>query len=489
MRIAIDIDSTLHHYWDQLADAAKRRFGVDAALRASRSRGTITPPASPSSSRRASPRPTPTSAILAAEPYPGAVETVRAWHEAGPLHPHHHPPRRRGATRATARWLDADRPALRRALLLLRQGQPAAREIGIDVLIDDIAGEPPRARSSAGITAATLVHPWNRDLCEEEDVDLRRRLGRARRSALEPSLAAALTASSPAWRATRPLAPRRRPRDDLRDLPARDRARAPGHRLGPLGARRGPARPDASSTSSTTTGSAARSRGSRTCPADGGALLVSNHSGALPPDAAMIAKAIKEEHPRPRPLHLTVEHFFKGYPGFSMLRAEDRRRARPPGQRAPPALRRGAARARLPRGPQGHREALQGPLPAAPLRPRRLRRGGDARAARRSCPSPSSAPRRRCRSSPRSSALQRLTGLIYFPITPTFPHFGLLGMRRLPAGQVQDPLPAAGPDRRLGRRAVGGQGARADRRRRDPRARSRRSSYDMLGKRRSVWFG
>ena len=36
-------------------------------------------------------------------------------------------------------------------------------------------------------------------------------------------------------------------------------------------------------------------------PADGGALLVSNHAGALPPDAAMIAKAIKEEHPRPRP--------------------------------------------------------------------------------------------------------------------------------------------------------------------------------------------
>ena len=33
----------------------------------------------------------------------------------------------------------------------------------------------------------------------------------------------------------------------------------------------------------------------------------------------MIAKAIKEEHPRPRPVHLTVEHFFKGYPRFSML--------------------------------------------------------------------------------------------------------------------------------------------------------------------------
>ena len=54
-------------------------------------------------------------------------------------------------------------------------------------------------------------------------------------------------------------------------------------------------------------------------PSEGGALLVSNHAGALPPDAAMIAKAIKEEHPKPRALYLTVEHFFKGYPGFSML--------------------------------------------------------------------------------------------------------------------------------------------------------------------------
>ena len=57
-------------------------------------------------------------------------------------------------------------------------------------------------------------------------------------------------------------------------------------------------------------------------PSSGGGLLVANHSGAIPPDAAMITKAIKEEHARPRPLHLTVEHFFKGYPGFSMLVAK-----------------------------------------------------------------------------------------------------------------------------------------------------------------------
>ena len=28
MRIAIDIDSTLHHYWDLLEEVAQRRFGV-----------------------------------------------------------------------------------------------------------------------------------------------------------------------------------------------------------------------------------------------------------------------------------------------------------------------------------------------------------------------------------------------------------------------------------------------------------------------------
>jgi 1-acyl-sn-glycerol-3-phosphate acyltransferase len=54
-------------------------------------------------------------------------------------------------------------------------------------------------------------------------------------------------------------------------------------------------------------------------PDRGGALLVANHAGALPPDGAMIAKAIREEHPHPRPLHLTMEHFFKGFPGVGMV--------------------------------------------------------------------------------------------------------------------------------------------------------------------------
>src|SRR3954453_19749713 len=57
-------------------------------------------------------------------------------------------------------------------------------------------------------------------------------------------------------------------------------------------------------------------------PSTGGALLVSNHAGALAPRATRMPKAIKEEHQRPRPVHLTVEHFFKGYPFFSLLVAK-----------------------------------------------------------------------------------------------------------------------------------------------------------------------
>ena len=159
----------------------------------------------------------------------------------------------------------------------------------------------------------------------------------------------------------------------------------------------------------------------------------------------MIAKAIKEEHPRRRPLHLTVEHFFKGYPGFSMLAAEDRRRARPTRPTSTACSTTSSSScscspraARAPRSSTRTATGCAASAAAASSRPR-------CAPARRSCRSPSSAPRRPRRSSPTSRALQRLTGLLYFPITPTFPHFGLARDARLPAGEVPDPLPAAGP--------------------------------------------
>jgi 1-acyl-sn-glycerol-3-phosphate acyltransferase len=54
-------------------------------------------------------------------------------------------------------------------------------------------------------------------------------------------------------------------------------------------------------------------------PDSGGAMLVANHAGAIPADAAMIAKAIVQEHARPRPLHLTTDRAFGGIPGVGML--------------------------------------------------------------------------------------------------------------------------------------------------------------------------
>ena len=42
-------------------------------------------------------------------------------------------------------------------------------EIGIDLLIDD-SPENLRRAIDAGIAAATILHPWNRDLVAEEDI-------------------------------------------------------------------------------------------------------------------------------------------------------------------------------------------------------------------------------------------------------------------------------------------------------------------------------
>jgi 1-acyl-sn-glycerol-3-phosphate acyltransferase len=54
-------------------------------------------------------------------------------------------------------------------------------------------------------------------------------------------------------------------------------------------------------------------------PASGGALLIANHAGAVPSDAVMIAKAIRERRPHPRVVHLTIERFLRGLPGLGML--------------------------------------------------------------------------------------------------------------------------------------------------------------------------
>src|SRR6185369_11152893 len=81
MRIAIDIDSTLHHYWDVLSDAARRRFGIDLPYEQQFDWGITR--LKPKQLEVCIAETHTDDAILASEPYPGAVETVTRWHEAG----------------------------------------------------------------------------------------------------------------------------------------------------------------------------------------------------------------------------------------------------------------------------------------------------------------------------------------------------------------------------------------------------------------------
>ena len=163
MRIAIDIDSTLHHYWDELADSAKRRFGVElpydhqhtwkiSRLRDEQLRAVIADTHSDA-------------AIARAQPYPDAVETVNAWHEAGHwIHITSH--RAEGCHSATESWLAAI--GLHYDDLHCSYDKVSrCVELDIDVLIDDSPVTLGRAMEQ-GIVAATLLHPWNRELCEEE---------------------------------------------------------------------------------------------------------------------------------------------------------------------------------------------------------------------------------------------------------------------------------------------------------------------------------
>jgi 1-acyl-sn-glycerol-3-phosphate acyltransferase len=223
-------------------------------------------------------------------------------------------------------------------------------------------------------------------------------------------------------------------------------------------------------------------------PAEGGALLVSNHSGALPPDAPMIAKAIKEEHPQPRPLHLTVEHFFKGYPGLIMLIPKIG------GVPAHPAnVHRLLADEQqlvlvFPEGRKGTEKLYKDRY-----RLRRFGRGGFVEAAMRArapiVPIALVGAEEAMPVFAQLGALQKLTGLIYFPITPTFPHFGLFGaLGYLPAKFKIRFLPAV-PTDDLGVDEPWEDQALVQTIAHDIRATIQDELLDMLGKRRSVWFG
>jgi 1-acyl-sn-glycerol-3-phosphate acyltransferase len=220
-------------------------------------------------------------------------------------------------------------------------------------------------------------------------------------------------------------------------------------------------------------------------PAAGGALLVSNHSGALPPDALMIAKAIREEHAHPRPVNITVEHFFKGYPGFSMLVAKVGCVAAHPANVQRLLYDEEQLVLVFPEGRKGTEKLYKDRY-----RLRRFGRGGFVGAAMRArvpiVPVCVVGAEEAAPVFAQVGLLKRLTGLLYFPITPTFPHFGLPGMLGY--------LPAKFKLRFLEPVRFDDEGMHEDTSlvqtvAHDVRGRIQENLWDMLAKRRSVWFG
>jgi uncharacterized protein len=166
MRIAIDIDSTLHHYWDTLSDIAVQRFGIELPYDEQLTWGitrlrpeqlAVCMAESHSDTR-----------ILASVPYPGAVETVRRWHDVQGHFIHVTSHREPDRAPATERWLHQIGLPFD-DLCCSHDKISRCVELRIELLIDD----GPRNLTDAldrGMAAATLAHPWNIDVCEEGEV-------------------------------------------------------------------------------------------------------------------------------------------------------------------------------------------------------------------------------------------------------------------------------------------------------------------------------
>jgi 1-acyl-sn-glycerol-3-phosphate acyltransferase len=168
-------------------------------------------------------------------------------------------------------------------------------------------------------------------------------------------------------------------------------------------------------------------------PDAGGALLVANHSGALPPDAPMIMQALRREHPSPRPLYMLGEHWFKGYPGVGMMANKIGLVAAHPANAQ--RLLRDERRLALvfPEGQKG-----SGKVYWQRYRLRRFGRGGFVKTALRAgvpiVPVAVVGAEEAMPIFAHVRPLQRLTGLIYFPVNHAFPWAGLAaGAMYLPA--------------------------------------------------------
>ena len=222
-------------------------------------------------------------------------------------------------------------------------------------------------------------------------------------------------------------------------------------------------------------------------PSSGGALLVSNHSGALPPDAPMIMQSIRNEHPDPRPVYMLGEHWFKGYPGVGMVANKIGLVAAHPANAQRLLRDEGRLALVFPEGQKGSRK-----LYWQRYKLRRFGRGGFVRTAMRAgvpiVPIAVVGAEEAMPIFAHVRPLQRLTGLIYFPVNHAFPHFGLAaGLMYLPAKfriRYLAPVDLSdyGPDDAEDVALVQSLSERI-------RADIQREIDDLVASRKSVWFG
>ncbi|MBA2506736.1 MAG: acyltransferase family protein [Thermoleophilaceae bacterium] len=228
-------------------------------------------------------------------------------------------------------------------------------------------------------------------------------------------------------------------------------------------------------------------QGIENVPAEAGALLVSNHSGALPPDAPMIMQAIRNEHPAPRPVYMLGENWFKGYPGVGML--ANKMGLVPAHPANAQRLMHDENRLALvfPEGQKGSRK-----LYWQRYKLRRFGRGGFVKTALRAqvpiVPIAVLGGEEAMPIFAHVKPLEQLTKLIYFPVNHAFPHFGAAaGLMYMPAKfkiRFLEPidLSSYGPDAAADLALVGALSE-------EIRGKIQQQVDQLVASRTSVWFG
>ena len=220
-------------------------------------------------------------------------------------------------------------------------------------------------------------------------------------------------------------------------------------------------------------------------PADGAGLVVANHSGVLPYDGLMVNVAIRHEHPARRECRMLALDMFALLPFLAPLLARSGavRANQENGERL---LRAGELVGVFPEGVKGVGKYYRDRYRLA-----RFGRGGFVRLALRT-----GAPIVPCAVFgaeeihpvlAKANWIGKPLGLPYFPITPTFPALGLLGVVPLPTKwsiEFADPIatrkygPEAADDPILVNRISEG-----------VRGTVQRMIDGRLKRRRSIWFG